>query len=282
MRERNAFGEYVYEPREIVNDPSIRSLLGATLLGICRELGFREEQAHEFCSLTWTMVAQFDGTTEAKIRAAFDATAAPGTLEAALRKRAANMANQVRNHVVGPRLLDIGCGDGMVAWSLRDRFSEAMLLDVSRYLGPEVNLPFRTSVEGKPLPVTTSYDTSLLLTVLHHAADPLFLWSEVRRVTSHRIIAIESVIGVPKTGSAPSALRALDYESQRKYASFVDWLYNRVFHSGVPVPYNYRRPAEWNALFSCDGWSVRSSEDLGIDQPVVPEHHFLFVVERSG
>jgi hypothetical protein len=78
-----------------------------------------------------------------------------------------------------------------------------------------------------------------------------------------------------------SFLTELDREGQRKYATFVDWLYNRVFHDGVSVPYNYNTPQGWKRLLEDMGWCVKEIVDLGMDQPIVPEHHVLFVLDKA-
>ena len=109
-----------------------------------------------------------------------------------------------------------------------------------------------------------SFDTTLLLTVLHHAAEPLSVLLEAKRVTRGKIIVLESIY--------------FD-ENHRKVNTFFDWFWNRVLHQNINTPFNFNSPKGWEEVFTENGLTVEYSIDLGVDQPTVPEHHWLYVLK---
>jgi hypothetical protein len=222
------------------------------------------------------------GVFEEELRRVFNGLISKEILRYALDKRALLMRDQIAPYIVGHRLADVGCGDGLIAWHLRDRVQSIDLIDVQDYLDPRVQLPLRVYRDGDRIPITEPVDTSLLLTVLHHAQNPFSLLTQTRGVTASRAIVIESICGIARSAESPeSPLHGLNRDQQREYATFIDWLYNRVFHDGVPVPCNYLPPDQWQQVFLQTGWRISHSEDLGIDQCIVPEHHFLFVLDAA-
>jgi SAM-dependent methyltransferase len=202
-------------------------------------------------------------------------------MKAALRERSRIVFDEIKQVSTGKTLLDVGCGDGIVAQMLNPRFSEILLTDVANYVDRDVQLPFLPYMEGGRLPVEKSLDTVLLLTVLHHASDPLTLLRESWRATAKRLVIIETVFGVheqPPTGHYE--LADFDESDQIAFAVFVDWLYNRVLHDDVPTPYNFTTPQRWLDTFAELGMRVAELKNLGQDIQIVPELHYLFVLER--
>jgi hypothetical protein len=178
--------------------------------------------------------------------------------------RAQMIFAQVQEWVKGP-VLDFGCGDGRVASLLSGDGHEVAMYDTADYRLAGTGLPFSTEwqvIRG------SQFQTSLAITVFHHCDDPD---REIRRL-SHvcdRLVVIESVID-------DSAMR---WSTQ----ALVDWVYNRGMHPGaeIPVPGQFRTVDEWRNTFVRYGFQVVHEEDLGIDLPIVPEHHYLFVLDRE-
>jgi Methyltransferase domain. len=277
----NAFGQYRYSPVEVLSDNVLADVLKPTFLNICNELRLTKESAEELMNTIWNSphehsILQFEHELQQSVRSLISSDA----LRSALERRAMREAQQVLPYVTGSTLADIGCGDGLVAWKLRECVQSIWLIDVCFYVDSRVELPYVQNHEGEALPVTKPFDTCLLLTVLHHAQDPVSLLQYTRRITRRRAVVIESIYGIHASDN-PSPLLCLDYERQRKYATFLDWLYNRIFHDGVPVPYNFGTPSSWQKTFESTGWHVDAAIDLGVDQPIVPEHHFLFVLKPA-
>ena len=62
---------------------------------------------------------------------------------------------------------------------------------------------------------------------------------------------------------------------------FFDWIWNRVIYTDINVPFNFKKPIEWEKLFGAYGLFLRTSVDLGYDSPMTPEHHWLFVLGKD-
>jgi ABC-type Fe3+/spermidine/putrescine transport system ATPase subunit/SAM-dependent methyltransferase len=278
-RKHSVFGYAVYSPIEVLSDQLLSDVLKPTFVNICTEIGIRPSEAQLLAKKIWTKQPPPLLEFEEELQREFQLIVPEGRLQSALEERSIKIANEVKPFLMGDTVADIGCGDGLVAWHLRSFARKLILTDVEDYLDPRIKFPFRRYSEGQQLPLDESVDTSLLLTVLHHAQDPLRLLRETKRITKNRLIVIESVFGVSNDKAAPgSVLRNMTFDGQLEYQTFLDWLYNRIFHDGVPVPFNFNTPEAWQSIFEDMGWKIEKIIDLGIDQPVVPEHHFLFVL----
>jgi hypothetical protein len=218
---------------------------------------------------------------ESRLRSHLRGAIDQSVLDSAFARRAKRILGQIHPHVKGPRVADVGCGDGLIGQELSREGFAVSLVDVMHYLHPSVRLPLVLYDGAGLLPSDVRpVNTALLLTVLHHTEAPLSLFEAVSERTIDRVIIIESVCGLKRAGVGTSPLYGLSAVGQRKYATFVDWFYNRVLHEAVPVPYNFGSPEEWRLAFQTRGWRVGVEIDLGIDQPLVPEHHALFVLDR--
>lgn len=184
----------------------------------------------------------------------------------ALANRAAKVASQISPYVVGDKVLDIGSGDGKVAAQIAEQLQKGvMLCDIVDYNKTELPL---TLYDGKRLPFADqAFDSTLLSVVLHHSNDPLAVLDEAFRVTSKRIIIIESVYF---------------NEGHRLLNGLLDWAYNRLLNDPtIPVPWNFLRPAGWVQELEKRGGKIVHMEHLGLDIPIVPEWHVLYVVDVS-
>src|SRR2546427_5174317 len=153
-------------------------------------------------------------------------------LQAFLRRYAHAEARALLPWIRGPRLLDLGAGEGWVAEALRTRAAVwACAVDVG---------PFRLAAEpyvvydGARLPFGDgAFDTTLLSLALHHAETPEAVLDEAVRVTRGRLLVVESV-----------------YRDrvERFWLDLLDGHLNRHRHGGrMNVPVAVKSPAEWPA-----------------------------------
>jgi ubiquinone/menaquinone biosynthesis C-methylase UbiE len=205
--------------------------------------------------------------------------------EKALLDRANIVYKQISPYLSGDSLLDIGCGNGLISHLARAHFQKKIqLLDVVSQVMPTLDLPFLPYNEGDPLPVANnSFDTVLLIAVLHHSADPEKLLKLAWGAARKRLIIIESVVGVHDVPQpATYELAKCSDADQIAYAAFIDWFYNRVLHDGVSVPYNFTTPEDWRITFMKHEMPLIKTDHFGQDMDIGPEYHILFVLEKPS
>jgi len=185
---------------------------------------------------------------------------------AAHKKRAANAYERIKDHLVGEHLLDLGAGPGLIAQTIHERLGmKVTLADVINY--SLTDLPMLIISEGGRIPLDDrSVDTTLIHVVLHHADDPLRLLDEAARVTRTRIVIMEAYADDGETFLLNC---------------FFDWFLNRiVMGQDINVPLNFHTTAEWRQIFAERGLQVTKEEVVGIDEPIAPESHVLFVLDK--
>jgi SAM-dependent methyltransferase len=273
-------------PQSVVQNKGLKPYIDALLSSVLSLTGADENAIERFKALAKDKAIEDRDDTrvayERDLKAGLIGRTNQTRLREAVYRRAVKIKTEIEPFLEGDSLLDIGCGNGMVATLLRGRFREIQLLDVVQYLPPELGLPFKLYKEGESLPVDKSYDTVLLLTVLHHAVDPVELLKLAWGVTRKKLIIIESVVGIHNLpAGATYALVNFPDKDQIAYAAFVDWFYNRVLHDDVPVPYNFTTPEKWISVFTEHHMKLGQVVHLGQDIDIAPEYHVLFVLQRE-
>lgn len=180
-----------------------------------------------------------------------------------LSDRSGLITTQVSDHLIGQKLLDFGCGDGLVGLRLGMTGFTVSSHDVTDYRLLK-GTSFTSNWEDLG---HKSFDSTLAIAVFHHCDEPDLEIERLANIT-RRLVVIESVID----SVMPWEIQAL-----------VDWIYNRGMHPGasIPVPGNFRTVEGWSETFQRYGFTVRHTEDFGIDLPIVPEHHVLFVLDHE-
>jgi len=190
-------------------------------------------------------------------------------LERGLGDRSEKIYRQIEPYIEEENdVLDLGCGDGKIGYILHlEKGCNVELMDVKDY--NQTPLPLKiyngTSIPGKD----NSYDHVLLLTVLHHADNPMVLMKQALRLAEKSVIVIESVYfdRIPL---------------HRKINAAIDLFSSRMLvDPEINVPFNFLTPTAWVAVFEEAGGKVVGMEKLGIDQPLVPEYHVLYEVEKQ-
>ena len=179
--------------------------------------------------------------------------AAPG-IGRVMRLRARRKVDLIAPHLprlTGASVLDLGAAEGYVGRELSVRIRANIVLADVRDLN-RTSLP-HVIFDGRHLPFDDDqFDAVLLIFVLHHAADPMALLAEARRVCNGRIIIVESIYA--------SGL-------QRALLSLLDGAANFVRSGGAmrtwSEPLNFDTFEGWIAQFRAHGAEVQVAENLG-------------------
>jgi SAM-dependent methyltransferase len=150
-------------------------------------------------------------------------------------------------HAAGPGILDIGAAEGYLGEELaRRQNARVELVDIgSRFRSA---LPHHF-YDGRNLPFPDgAFDAAILYFVLHHADDAEQVLREARRVSTQRVVIVESWARGPL----------------RKRALFIaDRLANALRGGRWRDPIHYRAPGEWQRTFGETGFRLVESRDLG-------------------
>ena len=144
----------------------------------------------------------------------------------------------------GGRVLDVGCGDGLLASVLQaSRASGGGLTfeGIDIVVRPDAHIHV-TPFDGETFPFDdASFDAVLIVDVLHHADDPHRLIREARRVTRKAVVIKDHT----REGLlADQTLRFMDRVGNARH--------------GMSLPYNYWRRTEWDDALDRAGLDVVS------------------------
>jgi SAM-dependent methyltransferase len=132
----------------------------------------------------------------------------------------------------GLSILDVGCGDGLLAERLALRRPDLQITGIDVLVRPNTRIPV-TAFDGRRIPRPDhSVDVSMFVDVLHHTKEPEALLREARRVTRRLILIKDHNRG----GRLSRAL-----------LHFMDCVGNARY--GVPLPHNYLSRREWDDMF---------------------------------
>ena len=131
------------------------------------------------------------------------------------------------------RVLDVGCGDGLIDHLIAERRPDVTITGVDLILRPETHIPV-TQFDGKRIPFDDgAFDVVMFVDVLHHTEDPEILLAEARRVASRAVVLKDHTRDGLLAGPT---LR------------FMDWVGNAPH--GIPLPYNYWPERRWREAFA--------------------------------
>jgi SAM-dependent methyltransferase len=145
-------------------------------------------------------------------------------------------------------VLDVGCGDGEIAWLLSRQRPDLKVSGVDVLVRGETRVPV-APFDGCTLPLAdASFDVVSFIDVLHHCDRPMELLEEAVRVARRAVVIKDHCLqGV----AAERTLRFMDGVGNRRY--------------GVALPFNYWRPEQWTAAFKALGVTVEQrTERLGL------------------
>lgn len=134
----------------------------------------------------------------------------------------------------GARVLDVGCGDGLIAAVLLSKRPDLTIRGIDVLPRDSSHIPVEM-FDGRSFPFDReSFDVVMFSDVLHHTEDPAILLKEARRVAGRNVLIKDHY---RKGIAAHTRLR------------FMDWVGNARF--GVALPYNYWTERQWHL-----GWEA--------------------------
>jgi SAM-dependent methyltransferase len=142
-------------------------------------------------------------------------------------------------------VLDVGCGDGLIAALLQERRPDVRVSGVDVLVREDAAIAVQ-GFDGRRLPYAeSSFDVVMFVDVLHHTQDPLELLCEAARVTRRWIVLKDHL---REGWLAGPTLRFMDRVGNRRH--------------GVTLPYNYWPRQRWEAAFASiratvESWSQR-------------------------
>lgn len=199
----------------------------------------------------WTIGLGYAITTLPTVR-----SGANRGIQRTLRKRASSKALTIdaplaslkpKPNSNGPRILDIGAAEGYLGEELALRHNAHVeLVDIGNSF--RSNLPHHI-YDGSNLPFPDeNFDAATIYFVLHHADDADQVLREAHRVSTQRVVIVES------WARGPLRKRAL---------IIADRLANALRGGRWRDPIHYRTPEEWQHTFEQTGFRLVESRDLG-------------------
>ena len=92
------------------------------------------------------------------------------------------------------RVLDVGCGDGLIAQLLMQMRSDLSFQGIDVLIRPGTRIPVE-AFDGQRIPLENdSFDAVMLIDVLHHAEDPLKLLEEALRVSRNVVLIKDHIL----------------------------------------------------------------------------------------
>ncbi len=171
---------------------------------------------------------------------------------AVFKRRVRVIAEHLANAIPDPgTVLDLGSGDGSVAFALMQLRADLKIEGVDVMIRPRTHIPV-TEYDGITLPFADkSFDYVTIVDVLHHTNNPAAVLIEAARVSRHGIAIKDHLL---EGFLAGPTLRVMDWVGNCGY--------------GVTLPYNYLTSSDWNGAFVSAKLSyVSKKERLGLYPP---------------
>jgi ubiquinone/menaquinone biosynthesis C-methylase UbiE len=125
-------------------------------------------------------------------------------------------------------VLDVGCGDGLVAHWIRQKRPDITLQGIDILVREETSIPVE-AFNGQEIPYDDkSFDAVMFVDVLHHTTDPMILLREAARIARKAVLIKDHT----RNGFfAGPTLRLMDWIGNARH--------------DVALPYNYWTHEQW-------------------------------------
>jgi SAM-dependent methyltransferase len=144
----------------------------------------------------------------------------------------------------GARVLDVGSGDGLVAYLTSRKRPDVRVTGVDLLVRPRTYIPVE-AFDGRVIPYgDASFDVVTFIDVLHHLEDLTPLLQEAVRVAREGLLIKDHLL---KGFLARPTLRVMDWVSNAPH--------------GIALPYNYWPEERWRQAFTALGLEVRAWKD---------------------
>jgi len=156
------------------------------------------------------------------------------------------------------RVLDVGCGNGVVSQVLKDKFNFNLIgIDIIDYR--KVNIPFKLMKKANVIPFEDlSFDLVMFNDVLHHMKDIESLLIEGARVAKCILI----------------------FEDKESFLlKLIDSVLNLFYSPSMPCPSNFKTYKEWCLLFDKLGF-VYSIGEISYHF-LYPLRHMVFMLSKN-
>ena len=192
-----------------------------------------------------------------------------------LKNRAETIFKQVAPYLknIRGKVIDYGAGDGQITQLLSDQLLLNIEgVDIRSYHREGLTVPIYIFDGTRVEVMDKHYEAGLLTNVLHHEQENEKILAELDRIIKHKLVIIETI---------PEGKTEEEIEMDKDRTFMNDYLYNRLFHNAnIPVPGAYETPKDWIRRISKYGWKLNYEEDLGVDQPVIKDRHYLLEFQR--
>lgn len=158
------------------------------------------------------------------------------------------------------KIIDIGCGRGELTALLREKGKNVTPIDVDSY---KYDRKIKDVIlyDGEKIPFPeNSFDTSLLITVLHHTKDPKIVFLEAARV-AREVIIVET-----------------SYRNflEKIYTVLIDTLINLQRY---PFWNSYKKDEDWQEFFQKNGFRIISSRTHEDHILGIPYIHIVYYLK---
>ncbi|MCE9608918.1 MAG: class I SAM-dependent methyltransferase [Chthoniobacter sp.] len=146
------------------------------------------------------------------------------------------------------RILDVGCGDGLVAHLIHEKRPDVSVEGIDIMLRPKRYVPI-VEFDGRVIPhPDASFDVVMFVDVLHHTDDPAVLLREACRVARKAVVIKDHTRDGFLAGPT---------------LNFMDWVGNA--RHGVVLPYNFWPKKQWLRTFDQLGLETEAwQRDVGL------------------